>query len=141
MNKKKIDLNTQLVLALAALSQDADNPMIETKIEALFKLREIINSYLKYGFLEELVFSIFAKKADFLINATSKQDIKEILSPAKVHYDGNEIIPNGRYHVREEELLLWSLTSLNAPLNEYGLKRYMKLFMEIFPDQGEILDL
>ena len=141
MNNDNLSLDIQFALSIAELSKEPNEKMIETKIGALLKLRGIVNGYRKHGFLEELVFNIFIKKADFITNAKSKKDVEEILSPAKIYYNGNEVVPTGEYHVPEEELILWSMTSLRAPLVEYGLKRYMQLFKETFPEQVKILEL
>ena len=43
----------------------------------------------------------------------------------------NEFITS-KYCIPEEEMIMWSCTSLKAPLNEAGFKRYMQLFKEVF---------
>jgi len=56
------------------------------------------------------------------------------LTPPKPHYNGNEIVAIGKYHIPEEELIIWSHTSLKAPLNRHGFERMMELMKQIFPD-------
>ena len=46
-----------------------------------------------------------------------------------------------RRHIPEEEMILWSLTSLKGPLIPQGLKRYMDLFKQVFGvDPGTCTD-
>ena len=35
----------------------------------------------------------------------------------------------------EEELICWSATSLRAPLNHAGLKRFLEVFEMVFPEK------
>ena len=41
------------------------------------------------------------------------------------------------YYSEEEELLLWSETSLRGPLITAGYERYMELFKKILPQKAE----
>ena len=54
-----------------------------------------------------------------LCEAKTKVEIQEILKPSMpVHtYSG---FREGPYHVPEEEMLIWSRLSLEAPLNQTG---------------------
>ena len=51
---------------------------------------------------------------------------------------GNGFTP-GKYDTEEEEVLLWSLTSLQAPLNDPAYKRYEELFCRLLPEKAKIL--
>ena len=134
-----MELEEALVLAMQKLDEIADDKLFEAKFAAVFKLRDIVVAYKSHGFLDELPVKIFNKKFDFIFHAGSKADIKEIIAPTKVHYNYNEIVPAGNFYVAEEELILWSLTSLHAPLVHHGYERYMKVFAEIFPEQAKKL--
>ena len=46
------------------------------------------------------------------MQAETKGEITEILKLSKPHFDGNKFVYTSPYAVEEEELLLWSLTSL-----------------------------
>ena len=41
------------------------------------------------------------------------------------------------YRKEEEELLLWSLTSLQGPLRDEGYRRYRELFEKCLPEMAE----
>ena len=71
-----------------------------------------------------------------LCEAKTKVEIQEILKPSMpVHtYSG---FREGPYHVPEEEMLIWSRLSLEAPLNQTGYKRYMELFSRYFPGEAD----
>ena len=47
-----------------------------------------------------------------IMQAKTKGEITEILKLSKPHFDGNKFVYTSPYAVEEEELLLWSLTSL-----------------------------
>lgn len=137
----KLPVEEQIAIALLGLSEEPEEKMIPIKLEALKRLRSIIYQYMSRGFLKDLVLTICEKKIAFIHQARTKKDIEEILALPKVRFNGREVVPTGKYHVPEEELLVWSITSLEAPLNECGFKRYKKLFREVFPEQEDALNL
>ena len=129
-------VDIQIALGIARLSElEFDKLMVE-RIAALIQLGGKIRGYLRKFNNNPLALAICEKKINFIMQAESKADLKEILAPAKVRYNYNEVVPAGRFHVEEEELLMWCLTSLwcGAPLCEHDLKRYMKLFVKYFPE-------
>lgn len=77
---------------------------------------------------------VLYKKIEQIMKAETADDLKLILKPPSVHYNGAEVIPANKWVLPEEELIMWSNVSLMAPLNKEGLNRYMKLFKEIFPE-------
>ena len=86
-------------------------------------LYKIIEEYENMGFKDELLLAVTKKKIEFINNAKFKIEIKQILKPSVPKYNfGNFIF--SKYHIEEEELLLWSVMSLKAPLNDEGFKRY-----------------
>lgn len=90
-------------------------------------LYKIIEEYENMGFKDELLLAVTKKKIKFINNAKFKIEIKQILKPSVPKYNfGNFIF--SKYHIEEEELLLWSVMSLKAPLNDEGFKRYFELF-------------
>ena len=58
---------------------------------------------------------------------------------AKPHFDGKKFVYTSPYAVEEEELLLWSLTSLQGPLRDEGYRRYRELFEKCLPELAEKL--
>lgn len=117
--------------ALARLK--GDDKLVNEKMAALLQLSALIKAYQKEYFHETLVQAILDKKTAHICEATTKADIKEILSIPKIRYNGNKIVPVGKYHIPEEELIIWSNTSLKAPLVSHGFERMMELFAQIFP--------
>lgn len=133
------DVDLQIVIGIMRLSELADDKLIAERISTLFRLSVQIKTYQKEFANTPLALDICAKKIEFIFNAKSKSELEEILSPPKVRYNFSEIVPVGRFHVEEEELLIWSRTSLwcGAPLCDAGFKRYIKLFKKFFPDLAE----
>lgn len=130
--------------------------LIETFIEILFdekasdKIKELringlleLNSYLEYykscGYMERLINKIAEKKVKMLMKITSKSEMKKMLKPSCPNFDGSKFIAD-KYHVIEEELICWSQTSLEGPLNEIGFKRYMELFNIVLPEYKDKLN-
>jgi hypothetical protein len=141
MMDNKLSVEGQIAIAILNLSEEPEEKMISIKLEALKKLRAIIYQYMNRGFLKDLVLTICEKKIVFIHQARTKKDIEEILGLSKVRFNGREVVPVGKYHIPEEELLLWSMISPAAPLKDYAVKRYEKLFRELLPEQADILNL
>ncbi len=70
------------------------------------QMRGIVARYEEENFLPELDKTVFRKKADFLMEAKTKAEIKEILKPSTPRYSGGNFRPGNQYHVDEEELIL-----------------------------------
>lgn len=62
------------------------------------------------------------------MKAKTKAELEEIIKPSTPRYSGGAFYPGSFYHVEEEELILWSRTSLKAPLIPQEYKRYQELF-------------
>ena len=133
-----MSVDLQIPLAILELGKNADGKLFDVKMAAIFKAGGIAKSYEKEFMNDRLSNVICAKKIAFILEATSKKEIDEILKFPKVHYNGNEVVPSGRFHIIEEELLLWSRTSLYSTLHRAGFDRYVKLFKEVFPEYADI---
>lgn len=103
----------------------------ELKLSALKNLMEINRPYDEDTFDNKLLINLYSKKIDFILKANTKKEIEEILSVSHIKYNGAKIIPT-KYNILEEELIMWSITSLKAPLNNIGYDRYMELFKEYY---------
>ena len=121
------------IIATAIASLNGDEKLALDKATALIQLSTLIKKYQQDYYHKALVQAILDKKIAFICEATTKADLKEILSPPKMRYNGGEVIPVGKFHIQEEELILWSITSLKAPLVSYGFERMMKVFAQVFP--------
>lgn len=106
--------------------------------EALSELERILKQYDGRCFDPTLICTIASKKVRWIMEATSKKEIQAILNPPAPRYDGNKFYPD-KYMPPEEEAICWSETSLRAPLNEAGYKRYMEVFQEVFHKSVEDL--
>ena len=140
MDEASMSVDLQIPLAILELGKSADDKLFDIKLAAIFKAGGIAKGYEREFMNDELPRVICAKKIVFILGAGTKKEIEEILQFSKVHYNGNEVVPSGQFHIPEEELLIWSLTSLKAPLVDAGFKRYMKLFRELLPQHAWVLD-
>ena len=104
------------------------------RIEALRDLSSQLLRYEKSGYDKKLLASLAVKKAELIMQASTKSEMERIRNPKPPHFDGVKFIADA-YLVPEEELICWSETSLQAPLNEYGMKRYTELFRQVYPEK------
>ena len=88
--------------------------------------------------LEEIILGFVQKKIKMIQQAETKGELQEIGRPPKPVYNGNGFTP-GKYDTEEEELLVWSLTSLKAPLNNQAYERYKELFCRLLQEKAKIL--
>ena len=106
-------MGTALVMehanALAQMIVSEKDKLFDERVEALVKLYRRAEFYLKQGFLKL----------------------------SKPHFDGKKFVYTSPYAVEEEELLLWSLTSLQGPLRDEGYRRYRELFEKCLPEMAE----
>jgi hypothetical protein len=133
------DIDMQVCLGLMRLCELEFDKLSIERIGSIIQLGAICRGYQKEFNNNSLISVICHKKIEFILQAKTKTALKEILSPPKVRYNYSEVVPVGSYHVEEEELLIWSLTSLwcGGPLNEVGFKRYMKLFNKFHPEYAK----
>lgn len=125
-------------IAEAIAAEDVVQKVQSIRIAALGTLRKQLEAYKRLGYDSVLLCGIAQKKGQFILEADSKAEIEKILSPPKPQFNGNQFQP-GSYFVPEEELICWSETSLRAPLNEYGYKRYEELFALVFPEKSKAI--
>lgn len=123
-----IDLEYNCYIMELLMDDTLTEGLRSRRFDAIRKIRGIVARYEEENFLPELVKTVFCKKADFLMEAKTKAEIEEILKPSTPKYSGGTFYPGNQYHVEEEELILWSKTSLKAPLIPEAQKRYQELF-------------
>ena len=112
----------------------------ELQFTALRELQAQLQYYAKRGYHKCLITGIAEKKGALILKTTSKADMDKVMHPRPPHYNGVEFVPD-EFSIPEEELICWSETSLQAPLNSAGLKRYMTLFKEIFPQESKTVGI
>lgn len=120
------------------MAGDMPDRIRELRFLAIRKLQDCLGLYQKLGYMEKLLYAIAEKKGRLICSISSKADMERLLKPGCPHYDGNRFIPD-EFCIPEEELICWSETSLQAPLNETGFRRYMELFSQILPvEYGQV---
>lgn len=130
-------LEYEYAKVLAELMVSERDPLLEEKWAALRKIIGRADAYQKEGFLEEIICKFVQKKAEMILRATKKGELNEIMQMPKPYYDGNKIVSPSKYDTEEEELILWSSTSLKGPLVSAGYERYKELFCKLLPEQGK----
>ena len=108
--------------------------------DGLCKLHGQLRRYEKRNSESTLLSSLAAKKAEQIVQARTKKEIEQIFNPHAPYFDGVKFVPDA-YLVPEEELICWCEASLRAPLNEYGMRRYIEMFGQVFPEKSRELDL
>ena len=131
-------LEFEYAKALAEIVLKEDDTLEEERIKTLQSIFQRAWYYQERGMLEEIILAFVQKKTGMLQKAKTKGELQEISKPPKPVYNGNGFTP-GKYDTEEEEVLLWSLTSLQAPLNDPAYKRYEELFCRLLPEKAKIL--
>lgn len=103
------------------------------RFSALREVQRHLVHYQRLGIVPGLLCAIARKKGEIIWGITTKAEMERVAYPHVPYYDGNKFIPD-KYCIPVEEMICWSETSLRAPLNEAGSKRYMELFAQIFPE-------
>ena len=136
------DAEVSMIMHFAELITKEDIPpkVQELQFAALRELQAQLQYYASRGYHGRLVSGIAEKKGTLILKTTSKADMDKVMHPRQPHYNGAEFVPD-EFSIQEEELICWSETSLRAPLNSAGLKRYMTLFKEIFPQESETVGI
>lgn len=107
------------------------------RVEAIAAVMHQVTAYRAEGILPMLTEAVLKKKLAWIQEAETVGALKEIAAPCVPRMTGRGTFLEGPYHVPEEEMILWSRISLEAPLNEKGYHRYEELFCRIFPEQGK----
>lgn len=121
-----------------AFSQDVSDKIRKLRLDAFDVLKSRLAFYKDRGYMESLLCAIARKKAEMILETTTKTEMEKVMSLRPPHFDGNKFIPD-KYAVPEEEMISWAETSYLAPLNEAGFQRYMELVKQILPEQAKII--
>lgn len=87
--------------------------------------------YRKEGIRTDLVHAVVEKRLKFIFAAKTQQALKQIMAEPKPRYTGNGF-DSSEFCVPEEEMIIWSFTSMKAPLMPAGYERYLSLFQQVF---------
>jgi len=126
----------ELAVAGALLDISLDDACAErlsaAKLEAVRSASAVCQGYLHQGIREDLIFRILNKRLEMILKAESQSQLDKICRPRAPHYNGVRFVPSSEFSIPEEEMLLWSMTSLKGPLISAGYDRYMELFRQVF---------
>ncbi len=114
------------------IAGDIPDRVRELRFLAIRKLQDCLGYYQKLGYMEKLLYAIAQKKGRLICSISNKTDMEKLMKARCPHYDGSKFVPD-EFCIPEEELICWSETSLQAPLNEIGFRRYMELFSAVLP--------
>ena len=133
---KMEDLNCILAVTEAIsdllCDENLTDQMRSRKFDAVMQAERLNHYYKRENIDSSLIRTIFEKRMDMIRKATTVAELKRITHPKPPHYNGNHFLPANEYAIPEEELILWSITSLKAPLNHMAFERYMELFCQIY---------
>lgn len=99
-------------------------------------MRKQVIQYADNYFMFELCLGIMEKKSRMICLASLKTELQKIVRPSVPKWNYGSFLV-GPYHVLEEEVILWSLASLEAPLNDDGVRRYQEAFTKLFPEESK----
>lgn len=133
---EKIMLEAEYEKAREKIEGKEDDRLKKERIQTLQTIFQRAWRYQERGMMEKLIFGFARKKTRMLEKANTKGELQEIGRPPKPVYNGNGFTP-GKYDTEEEEMLVWSLTSLKAPLNDPAYKRYEELFCRLLPEKAK----
>lgn len=133
-----LDFEYAKALVEVVLDATSDESAKELRLDCLIQIFGRANTYLKKGFLPDVVEAFFVRKIKSLPLVSTKSNMKDFLKVSTPNYSGGKFTDrNTPYYSEEEELLFWSETSLRGPLISAGYERYMELFKKILPKQAE----
>lgn len=125
--------------ALATLLLRENDSLFEVRLHVLQQIYARASAYQKRGMMDKVILAFFEKKVEMIVEARTKGELAEIKKPPHPEFDGNRFRPGSKYDTEEEELLVWSMTSLQAPLKQEAGERYMELFVRILPEEARAI--
>ena len=134
LNNASVEVDMAMAFSEILMSEDTPNKIKELRWSALQELYGYLKYYEELDYDNKLICKIAEKKIGMIMQIKNKEEKDAVIKPKCPYFDGNKFVPD-KYNVPEEELICWNMASLNAPLNEYGFKRYMELFKQIFPEK------
>lgn len=139
MKKAQISLKLtyELLSYITELVLEEKNSIINTrKVEALLTLLNVSRkSYLNCEDLSLISDeAIVRKKLQHIKECNTCEDLSMIMNKPMVRYNFGEAIPENKWVLPEEEIMMWCKLSLKCVLNDAGYTRYRTLFHELFPE-------
>ena len=135
-NTEGFDIPLIFFFSEILVSEKKSDRVRELQFSAVRTLAGYLRYYKSLGYMDSLLYAIAEKKGKLILKITSKTEMDKLMKPHCPHFDGNKFVDD-KYVIPEEEMICWSQTSLQGPLNEIGYKRYMELFQRILPEVYE----
>ena len=113
--------------------EDKTKALAAARTEAVLNTLARVRRYREENIREDLVHTVYEKRLELILKASTVKELKEIMKEPRPRYNGQCFV-SSPYSVPEEELIMWSLTSLwgGGPLNHYAYERYLSLFEDYF---------
>ena len=118
----------------AEFSEGVSLKIREMRKESVLQLLPHALSFFNRGYRLDIILTIIRKKGNFILGATTKQEITDIMKPSLTYYNYQELVPKTPYHIEEEELLLMMEAISSCQLNELAINRIFTLYRKIFPE-------
>lgn len=133
----KETINAAAIQCVTQISEDdtVSEKVMGMRLAALRELKQRAHYYDGECFMGKMCADFLKEKTAFLLKATTKGEIKEILALPRPKYNGSKIVAGSKYNSIVEELFIWSQTSLTAPLSSEGCDRMMELMKQYFGDE------
>ena len=111
-----------------------------TRLAAFIKANQIARHFRECGFDSMLINRAYNKRMQAIKQATTIEELNQITKLSEpVLLPTGIRTPTDRFHLEEEEVMLWSEASLKAPLNQEGFNRYLQLFIKFYPEHKNLL--
>lgn len=130
-------VNAAAIQCVAQIAEDdtVSEKVMDVRLAALRELKQRAHYYFGEGFMGKMCADFLRDKVQFLLQAATKGEIKEILALPRPKNNGSKIVAGSKYDSIAEELFIWSQTSLTAPLSSDGVDRMMELMKQYFGDE------
>ena len=114
------------------MDADATEEVKNLRMDATRSLPGYLYCYAKLGFLDEVIVMVCRKKLEFIKQANTRAEIREIMTPPRPRWYAGKVICDSPYHIDAEELLIWAYVSPSNKLLPEAQERYIRLFESVF---------
>jgi len=116
-------------IATLIVDETINNELKEEKKNTILSLNSRINFYLSEGLPSYLINTIYKKRLDFIFNAKTVSEMHEIMDMKSNYpvYNYGSWEFRSKYHLDEEELILWSKVSPGLKMTSHASERFFSL--------------
>ena len=109
-------LDTEYIEAISTLvCEDSLSEKIKVlRLSGVKQLKQVADKYTNEGIAELPIKEMWRHKLPFVMNATTKSEMEDILRPSTPQYNCGTFTVKSPYHSEAEEMMLWSITSLRG---------------------------